>query len=127
MQKERRAPSASARREATLHRIKDALKDAGLPELRASIYPSGAVVDDGNSLWSAMPIDLLLAARRVARERADVTRRWSDPAEQGVRLYDRFCELTTCLAHQKDDWAQLAHRRIVKAYRRDTGQPGNWS
>ena len=67
--------TAAARRNRTARRIKEELRAAGLHGLRVEIYPSGVVINDGDSLWTARPSALLRGAKRVQKELADIQRR----------------------------------------------------
>ncbi len=118
---------AARRRSTATYRLRNALDDAGLESLAFSVFPAGVVVDDGDTLWTARPSDLIRAAKRVAKELVDIKRREADRDEQGVRAYDRLCSLAPYLARQRGEPAQRAHRRTVKAWQRQTGALGNWA
>ncbi len=110
--------SAGAKRSALHGRIMAALRDAGLRELRVSVYPAGAVVDDGQTLWTCRAGDLLSAARKVAKKDSSALR--------GADKLEALCNHTQYLA-RGDERERADHERLVRAWRRETGLTGNWA
>lgn len=115
---------AKEQRRQTEIRILTALREIGCGSLRIDAYPSGVVVNDGDSLWTARPGDILAGIRKVRAGLAAIKRGTDDPVEHGFRAYDRLCSVTPYLA--RSDAAR--HARVVKAWQRDNpGRSGNWT
>lgn len=115
--------SRAAERERTRERILEALLQVDCGSLRIEVYPSGVVVSDGEALWTASPGALLRGAQALKAELVSIRRGTDDPAEHGFRAYDRLCSVVPALSRQD----QARHRRVIKAWRREHGAPGNWS
>lgn len=119
--------SAAEKRTRAEIKILTALREIGCGSLIVDAYPSGVVVNDGDSLWTAKPGDLLAGVRKVKADLASIKRGTDDPAEHGFRAYDRLCSVTLYML-RGDDSAKRRHERCVKAWRRDhPGRQGNWA
>lgn len=118
---------AAEQRRATEIRILTALREIGCGNLGIDAYPSGVVVNDGDSLWTARPGDILAGVRKVKAGLDAISRGTDDPAEHGFRAYDRLCSFVPYMA-RGDATAKARHGRCVKAWRRDhPGRQGNWT
>jgi hypothetical protein len=118
---------AERRRAKQVRRIQAALAAAMCGGMRVEMYPGGVVVNDGDSMFTARPGDVLRGAAKVRAGIDAIRRETDDPAEQSCRAYDRLCAVTPVLS--RGDAAERArHARVVKAWRREhPGCAGNWA
>lgn len=109
---------AAEQRRQTEIKILTELREIGCGSLAVDVYPSGVVVNDGGSLWTARPGDILAGIRKV---KAGLV-----AAGRGLLAHERLCSVTPYLA-RGDAAARARHARVVKAWRREhPGRSGNW-
>lgn len=111
-----------------LDQIERALSDAGITGLDITMYADGegAVVADGDALWTCRPERLLRAAESMVEDGTAERLRRIDGDDEANR-YDVLCRRAGYLA-RGDESDRALHDQVVEEWRvENPGFTGNWS
>ncbi|XXX79214.1 hypothetical protein WMF30_10610 [Sorangium sp. So ce134] len=112
----------------SVREIRAALTEAGITGLNVIIYAdgAGAVVSDGDCLWTCRPERLLTAAESLVEDGTTERLRRVDGEDQAA-LYTDLCRRAGYLARGSAADRAL-HERVVADWREENpGHDGNWS
>ncbi|WP_438029076.1 hypothetical protein [Sorangium sp. So ce233] len=114
----------------SVRQIKVALEEAGITGLKIELYAddagaAGAVVNDGDCLWTCRPERLLRAAESLVEDGTAERLTRLDGEDQSGR-YDALCRRVTYLARGSAE-DRVLHERVVAEWREEHQSEGNWS